>query len=201
MSYLIAGLFLILVINTSCALEGAQSGFKSKSTTKNETIDCEGDQDDQDDLNEYLCEVENVIFIKTNELRESEGVEALSYDSKIAFVSRDWSRVQAEKNKIGHEGFPNKRNEVYKNKFPDSKLPFLNGENVAQSYSKTDAKETGEMFFNMWVTSPGHKKNMIGKRTKRLGVGVYFSKNDKKSRKIYATQLFSSTPVETKLKK
>ena len=139
---------------------------------------------------EFVCKVERLIGEKTNKYRESRGLQPLALDSKIAFVSRDWSQKMSRSGFISHSGFPSSRVSVYRQEFNTSRS--LRGENVAMSgrvsgssLDDAAAERIAQEFAVMWWNSSGHRANMLG-RFKSLGVGVH-----KTSRgSWYATQIF-----------
>lgn len=139
---------------------------------------------------EFVCKVERLIGEKTNKYRQSRGLQPLALDSKIAFVSRDWSKKQAASGFIGHSGFPSSRMAVYRQEFNVSRS--LRGENVAMTgraggSSRDDAaaERVANEFATMWWNSSGHRANMLG-RFKNLGVGVHQTSRGS----WYATQIF-----------
>lgn len=141
---------------------------------------------------EFICKVERLITEKTNKYRQSRGMQPLSHDSKISYVSRDWSKKQSNSGSIGHSGFPSARQSVYRTEFNESKS--LRGENVAYTgmvgrtgqQDDAAAERIAEAFANMWWNSSGHRRNMLG-NFRSIGVGVAQRSNGA----WYATQIFN----------
>ena len=105
----------------------------------------------------------------------------LKWDPKIAAVSLEHSKLMASRGYIGHYGF-------------DGRLRKLGGsgsENVAMfgDSQKYSAEEVGRRFSQMWIDSPGHMRNMLGRHTK-TGIGVYMVERSPGYYEYYATQIF-----------
>lgn len=136
----------------------------------------------------FSCEAEAEIFSLNNALRSKNRAKALTYSQKLADVSRDWSKQQANRGRIGHEGFPSQRQQTLQRLHPGAK-ESISGENVAMtSRGSSTGKATGASFYKMWEGSPGHRKNMVNAGFAVVGNGVY--KNAKGA--VYATQIFGS---------
>jgi uncharacterized protein YkwD len=140
---------------------------------------------------DFVCKVERLITEKTNKYRQSRGMSPLSHDSKISFVSRDWSKKQSNSGSIGHSGFPSARQSVYRTEFNESRS--MRGENVAYTgmvgrtgQDDAAAERIAEAFANMWWNSSGHRRNMLG-NFQHIGVGVAQRSNGA----WYATQIFN----------
>ena len=139
---------------------------------------------------EFICKVEALITKKTNAYRVGRGLQAVENDSKVAFVSRDWSQKQASRGMISHSGFPSARAALFAQEF--NVRTNLRGENVAMfsgmgSGAETDeeAERVAQRFAVMWWNSAGHRANMLGRGHTSLGNGVYKTRNG-----YYATQIF-----------
>lgn len=129
---------------------------------------------------EFVCAVEAAIVAEMNTLRST----PLPQSAEVSFIARQWSIEQANRNKIGHDGFPAVRQSALAAEFPNVKLRFR-AENVAMTGGSTaDAAKLAKTFVTMWYNSEGHRKNMLGNH-KGIGVGV--SRN---GRNAYATQIF-----------
>lgn len=142
-----------------------------------------------------VCTMELRIFELNNQLRLKQGKRALKYQERFAHVAREWSKEQAHdgfnnRGRISHDGFPTKRKDSYISRFGSVNGARIQGENVAYTYIvKQDLLTTADSLFEMWRTSAGHYRNMMG-NFESIGIGVYIKDN----RYVYATQIFGRHP-------
>ena len=140
------------------------------------------------DAAEDICTIEERIWELVNQYREGKGKPALSPSMHLGFVSRAWSKEQAEVGRISHRGFPGARSERYKTEFPYLASPGIKRENVAMfSGGSPTPIEVAEKFHKMWINSPGHAANIRATDCTTIGIGVFKTG----SNAYYATQLFS----------
>lgn len=133
-----------------------------------------------------ICAIEKKILELTNSARADAGLSPLQNDAKVAFVSRDWSQQQAQSGGIGHQGFPSQRVTKFIEKF--GSRARMSAENVAYSFFRgSDADQVAKGFMNMWLSSFGHRRNILG-GYKGLGVGIFKDQ----SGAFYATQIFTN---------
>lgn len=134
-----------------------------------------------------ICAIEAEILRLTNEERAhptkmfQSPHTALKAAPKLGFVARDWSKKQAARGSIGHDGFPDRRMAVFSKEFPNAQAD-ISGENVAMT--GFDDGAIAKQFFKMWLNSPGHYANMMGEYV-AMGVGVTKSDDG-----WYATECF-----------
>ena len=109
----------------------------------------------------------------------------LAFSGELTFVARDWSKRQADSAQISHEGFPEDRLRLLRERFPGADVG-VSAENVAMnSFSATaDAETIATRMIAQWENSPGHKANMLG-RYQTMGASVA-----KRGTSYYATQIF-----------
>ena len=132
-----------------------------------------------------ICQIENLIIQKTNKLRASRA--PLAAAPHLSYVARKWSDTQASRSRIGHDGFPRQREQLYTTEFGSSEGIDISAENVAMSSGDEGSAEAiAEMFTDMWWNSPGHRANMLG-GYQLLGVGV-----SRRGSGWYGTQIFGS---------
>lgn len=176
----------ISISETTISKRRNQNGRRSVTTTgQNNTRNSNrSESDDCIDASADICAIEAQILEITNQYRQQQGLSPLRNNPRIAFVSRDWSERQAQRGSIGHQGFPNQRAQVYLQKFNQS-AP-MSAENVAYSYFSNGQNQVAQGFMDMWINSPGHRRNITGGYGS-LGVGVFRSPNGS----YYATQIFS----------
>jgi len=168
----------ILIAGCGTVKEASQP----RDTSRGEGPDChQGD--------EMTCKIEKRITELVNEKRAQSGRAELAHHKELGYVSRDWSQKQGARGSIGHDGFPQERNEVYEEEFGDLGELFIAGENVAMFGGGDDDDDLVEgvasRFVTMWWNSAGHRANMLANHEVH-GAGVV--KNTRGH--WYATQLF-----------
>jgi uncharacterized protein YkwD len=97
-----------------------------------------------------------------NAKRRSIGCPELKWDSQLALVALKHSRDMVSRNFFGHTN-------------PDGKGPFerLQESKVvfsAAAENIASGPKTGRQVFETWLSSPGHRKNMLDCRFTRHGV-------------------------------
>lgn len=120
--------------------------------------------------------LQNDILKLVNQHRAKLGLNALQMnDAANAEATIHSSDMAKGKASFGHDGFDTRMKHL------NQKLGMLRatGENVA--YGKIDATEV----MDMWLNSPGHKKNIEGNFSE-MGIGIAKSK----SGYLYFTQIF-----------
>ncbi len=129
--------------------------------------------------------VEQLIIQYTNHARASYGLDPLLPDSRLSSASRHQARNMADRDMLSHE-------------IADADLPTLAdrftyygyhastyGENIA--YGRDEAKEV----VNDWMSSPGHRANILNPAYREIGVGVaYYTAGGK--RRPYYCQVFGA---------
>ncbi len=124
----------------------------------------------RDSLEKQTLDLVNVERVKR-------GLPILTLDADIANVARKHSQDMQHRDYFAHDN-------------PDGKTPFerietagidyrMAGENIALNYNAISAHET-------LMNSPGHRKNILEKGFKRLGVGISFDDPDY----LYLTENF-----------
>ncbi|MDO9376492.1 MAG: CAP domain-containing protein [Ferruginibacter sp.] len=117
------------------------------------------------------------VFSLTNQFRRSKGLPALTLRADLNAIAEKHSIDMAAKRVgFGHGGFEKRNALARKSIKPMSTF----AENVA--YGAT----SGSGVVNMWKSSPGHRRNMLG-NFNYVGVGIA---KDKKGR-IFYTQVFA----------
>ena len=112
---------------------------------------------------------DNIIFERTNQLREFQNLKPLVMSHELNVKALDWSKRQ-------HNGACGILRKICHKYSP---------ENVAYiSNTKITMSQAEEQFFKMWNNSRGHYRNMVGPYSK-IGIGVY-----KGPKGYYATQIF-----------
>lgn len=122
---------------------------------------------------------EEQLLKMINEVRRSHDLPDLVYWDALAINALEHSTNMADnKVEFGHGGFDQRAQNVKKM----GKYRAL-GENVAYTYYVRDPLQKS---IDMWMKSPGHRKNILGDYTK-TGIGIAYSQDGT----CYLTQLFS----------
>jgi uncharacterized protein YkwD len=121
----------------------------------------------------YLKEVERRIYQFTNEARRQYHLSPLDKDDTLVATARDHSNDMLTRNFFNHVN-------------PDGKAPqdriapaysrtlARTGENIwsGHGYDYTDSKLMARVILDSWMTSPGHRANLLNPNYTHLGVGV-----------------------------
>lgn len=122
--------------------------------------------------------IERDVLYYINKHRETKGLPPLEFNAYIGAEARKHSTDMARKLvSFGHDGLAGRKNNI------TSQLKSITtvAENVARG------PLTAQQVVNMWLKSPGHRKNIEGK-FKYTGIGVA---RDQKS-ELYFTQIFAN---------
>ncbi len=125
--------------------------------------------------------LERALLDEINEVRVAHGMRALTADERLREIARAHSETMLAGGFLGHES-------------PDGSLPAdrvraagidfrLVGENVARSLRPLGAVHG---VVDEWMTSPGHRANILTPDFRRTGVGAAVAEDGT----IYVTQLF-----------
>ena len=153
-----------------------------------------------------ITQLEKKIHVLINKERTKRGLSALSWNDGLRKVARKYSKVMAEQNFFSHND-PDGRSfcDRYKAEGFECRIRVggticLGAENIAQDnlYSSYFYRD-GERFFNWstedqiagsvvkrWMSSDGHRANILTPYFKRQGIGVAFSDDGK----VYITENF-----------
>jgi uncharacterized protein YkwD len=136
-------------------------------------------------------ELERRIFQLTNEARHKNGLPTLDWDSDLVVKARAKSDDMLKNNYFSHT---NPEGKTLKDRFQEEKPASYKtisriGENIymgARLDYSTDIKTQARLIVDGWMTSPGHRRNILDPRYTHLGVGVAA-----KDKMCYATQVFA----------
>lgn len=151
--------------------------------------------------------LENLVSEGINKQRMDNGLHTLVNDPKLTLIARAHSQDMANRNYMSHyspEGIdPTQRalKEGYEcRKDYGSYYTYGVGENIAQSWLYTSymtreiytsynwhsEESLAEDIVKLWMTSPGHRENILTRTYDRSGLGIAITEDDK----VYATQNF-----------
>jgi uncharacterized protein YkwD len=136
-------------------------------------------------------ELERRIFQLTNDARRKNGLSTLTSDDNLALKAREKSDDMLQKNYFSHTSPEGKTlNDRFQEEKPASIRNISRiGENIYMASRldyTTDIKTQARLIVDGWMTSPGHRRNILDPNYTHLGVGV--SARDKM---CYATQVFA----------
>ena len=136
-------------------------------------------------------ELERRIFQLTNEARRKNGLPSLDSDNDLAVKARAKSDDMLTNNYFSHT---NPEGKTLKDRMQEEKPASFQtisriGENIylgARFDYSVDVKTQARMIVDGWMTSPGHRKNILDPSYTHMGVGVAA-----KDKMCYATQIFA----------
>ena len=99
--------------------------------------------------------VERRMVELTNQARAAVGARPLQVDARLATTSRDWSCRMAAAGSLRHD--------------PNFAASGAKGENVA--WRSGGGPDVGLQLHNQFMSSPGHRANLLNPRWTRLGIG------------------------------
>jgi uncharacterized protein YkwD len=131
-------------------------------------------------------EAAQLIVAQTNELRRSEGLEAVEVNKQLEEAAQYFAQYMAKTDRYGHTADgsrPSQRATKFGYEY------CLVSENIAYQYSSLgfETKELTTRFTTGWKESPGHRKNMLEPAVTETGVAVAQSPN---TGYWYAVQMF-----------
>lgn len=136
-------------------------------------------------------ELERRIFQLTNDARRKNHLPPLDWDNSLAIKARAKSDDMLQKNYFSHTNPEGKtiKDTMQEEKPASYKTVYQIGENIYMGSRfdyATDVKTQARMIVDGWMTSPGHRKNMLEPNYTHIGVGVAARGKD-----CYATQVFA----------
>jgi len=168
LTWLLAGLFLLLAAAPVLARQSSRTSGAPQTPV-------------------HLSEVEDRIWRLTNDVRRQHGLSSLSRQKALAAVSQAYS-----KDMLIHRFFSHTNPEGLD---AGGRLkPFYSGpiyawgENIweGSNISTGDPDSLARLIMDSWMSSPGHRENILDPKYTDIGIGVAAS-----GREIRATQLFA----------
>ncbi len=134
----------------------------------------------------YLSELERTIFRFTNEVRQRNGVPPLTWENSLREVARAHSADMLVRNYFSHvnpEGRSPHDRIIAGSRFPLS----MTGENIWTGTGRQpgDTRQLARIIVDNWMSSPGHRKNLLHPEFTDIGLGVAAN-----GQKIMVTQVF-----------
>ncbi|GEM_PF-6972470 len=123
--------------------------------------------------------VETWILGQVNNDRTRYGVGKVKRNSSLDTVAYNWSKKMAAANKISH-------NPSVSSQIPKGWQKWA--ENVAMNGTRPDS---GTMLYYQWMTSDGHRANILDGAWTDMGIGIYIDS----SGTFWGTQVFAKYPT------
>jgi uncharacterized protein YkwD len=138
----------------------------------------------------YLYDLERKIFRLTNEARRRHGVPPLTWETSLQNAARAHSADMLRRNYFSHMS-PDGRtpHERIRSAYP---FPLSStGENIwsGTGHDPGNTSRLARLIVNNWMSSAGHRQNLLNPEFTDIGVGVAA-----RGRDIRATQVFVRTP-------
>ncbi|MBL0224164.1 MAG: CAP domain-containing protein [Geobacteraceae bacterium] len=99
---------------------------------------------------------EDELLVLINRYRQSKKLKPLVSSPQYAELAREHSRTMQEQDRMSHDGFDDR--------FRRASDASSCVENVAWNH------QTPQSLFNGWRTSPGHNRNMLDRKIRRVGL-------------------------------
>jgi len=135
------------------------------------------------------AEAEALIIVLVNDERQQSGLPTLSEDPLLTSLAREHSTSMVENNFFGHQRYPGERSFSY-----GQPPGTIRGENIAMIPTRRvipgpylSLQEVCEWAVSAWMSSSGHRENILEPRYNKTGVGVSFSEGGEY---LYITQMF-----------
>jgi len=132
---------------------------------------------------DYLSKAEEEIFTATNNERTKAGLQPLKRNSTANGYARSKSLEMLNLNYFDHKS-PNNGyiSDIAKR---DGWNYSRIGENIYTMTGSSASSASGTAINDSWMSSPGHRANILNKDFTDIGIGVTYRNN-----KLYATQTF-----------
>ncbi len=134
----------------------------------------------------YLPELERAIYRLTNEVRQKHGLSPLTGETSLTGVARAHSADMLHRSYFSHQGLDGRS--------PHDRIragyPFgltMSGENIwsGAGYDSQDTQRLARIIVDNWLSSPGHRQNLLNPQFTDIGVGAAG-----RGRDVRATQVF-----------
>jgi hypothetical protein len=124
---------------------------------------------------------------QTNGLRKRSSLDPVRWNRELAAAARDFARYMARTDRYGHEA---DGREPIERARAHGYAPCLIAENIAFEYSSAGfaTAQLARRFYQGWLNSPGHRRNMLDADATQTGVAIARSP---RSGRYYAVQVFA----------
>jgi len=136
--------------------------------------------------------LEAELHLEINQVRSEQGLSSLELDPRLREAARMHSRDMAENEFVDHEGSDGSSfSDRYDAVGYDCEVPLddgriaTGGENIAMQTAVGDEGEIAEAIVTGWMTSEGHRENILRDYWRSEGIGVAVGNG-----RVYVTQNF-----------
>ncbi len=128
-------------------------------------------------MNGFAIAENKFVFYKTNAFRKSKGLDTLQWENALFLSSYTHATHMDRYNFFGHECKQNKQFQK-----PGNRIKYFSynyayiAENIAYYETSKEAmtsEDVAEIFFRMWEKSSKHRKNMLSKEAKDIGISIH----------------------------
>jgi uncharacterized protein YkwD len=139
---------------------------------------------------QQLAEVEQRLFVRIGEVRESlgNGAKALRLDPELTMAARAHSQAMAQRRAF--DDGPVEQNVAIQRLMANPQFHGFVGENSAMQYftpeANFDPDQLAEVFIGLWLRSDDHRSHILSDAFARTGIGVAVNGNE-----LYAAQVFA----------
>lgn len=128
-----------------------------------------------------LTATERQAFTSTNEIRESNGVSLLTWDTELTRMARAHSEKMARLGFFGHETPEGLR---LRERARAAGIRFhVIGENIAYNQG---VEEPGKFAVQRWMLSSVHRANILSQEFRSVGIGSFIARDGR----VFITQIF-----------
>lgn len=135
------------------------------------------------DSEQFMSQVETIIFQKVNEERSKVGMKPLKYNTTMEKYARIKSQDMGDRGYFDHKD--PQGNLITEQMKKDGVSYNAWGENIAYIGGMSDVNQLANKFMTNWMNSSGHRANILSDNFSSIGIGVYKIGNT-----VYATQEF-----------
>ena len=120
---------------------------------------------------------EKQILAIINSERKKQGMQELIWEEDLARAARYHAYDLATQKYFNHNSYDRKNGKLIKVGGTFERIhrfyskTFVNSENIAAGSSNPSGT------YNQWYKSPGHYKNMFNRKSKKVGIGIYYDKD------------------------
>ncbi|MGE5342301.1 MAG: CAP domain-containing protein [Candidatus Omnitrophota bacterium] len=145
----------------------------------------------------FISELEKQILDATNQERTKHGLNPLSDEPGLANTARFHSEDMAKRHYFNHID-PDKKDPFYRIARIHRRFIGTGGENILMiTKNSPDASVLAKQIVDNWMTSPGHRENILNNNYTVLGVGCAEAQRQRKQSNqsfpiVYATQVFGN---------
>lgn len=134
-----------------------------------------------------------LLFHLTNEERKKYRRKRLIYSLALDQSAQEHSQDMAKLNFFSHTSSIQEKRSLYDRINLVNFTAYSMGENIASNYTSTEQTylDLAENVIELWMLSPGHKRNILDSKFTHIGCGGYINKN----RELLSTQNFTSNPI------